>query len=136
MVATTGGADAPSEKEIERLADEFEASPEQIRAAIAAVGPRQADIEMHLRARAAPATATASTTRAAERRSAGVYAGCAPPAATLFDGPTPIRSNARASCSTARSPCGRPINCTPIGNPFSLPKPTGIAMHGSPASVA
>ena len=49
MVATTGGADAPSEKEIERLADEFEASPEQIRAAIAAVGPRQADIEMHLK---------------------------------------------------------------------------------------
>ena len=49
MVATTGGADAPSEKEIERLAEEFDASPEQIRAAIAAVGPRQADIEMHLK---------------------------------------------------------------------------------------
>jgi hypothetical protein len=49
MVATTGGAGAPSEQEIERLANEFDASPEQIREAIAAVGPRPADIEMHLK---------------------------------------------------------------------------------------
>ncbi len=49
MVATTGGAGAPSEQEIERLAIEFDASPEQIREAIAAVGPRPADIEMHLK---------------------------------------------------------------------------------------
>jgi hypothetical protein len=49
MVATTGGAGAPSEQEIERLANEFDASPEQIREAIAAVGPRPAEIEMHLK---------------------------------------------------------------------------------------
>jgi len=49
MVTTTGGAGAPSEQEIERLANEFDASPEQIREAIAAVGPRPADIEMHLK---------------------------------------------------------------------------------------
>ena len=49
MTATTGGATTPSEHEIERLAREFDASPEQIRAAIAAVGPRPADIEMHLK---------------------------------------------------------------------------------------
>ncbi len=49
MVATTGGAGAPSEQEIQRLADEFDASPAQIREAIAAVGPRPADIEMHLK---------------------------------------------------------------------------------------
>ena len=63
-------------------------------------------------------------------------AGRAPPGAMLRDGPTPRRSKARASCSTARSPCGRPISCTPIASPLSLPKPTGIAMHGNPASVA
>jgi hypothetical protein len=49
MVATTEGAGAPSEQEIERLADELDASPAQIREAIAAVGPRPADIEMHLK---------------------------------------------------------------------------------------
>ena len=49
MVATTAGAGAPSEQEIERLAKEFDASPEQIREAIAAVGARPADIEMHLK---------------------------------------------------------------------------------------
>ena len=49
MGTTTGGAGAPSEGEIERLAEEFDASPEQIREAIAAVGPRPADIEMHLK---------------------------------------------------------------------------------------
>jgi len=49
MVATTGGTDAPSEQELERLAGEFDATPEQIREAIAAVGPRPADIEMHLK---------------------------------------------------------------------------------------
>jgi hypothetical protein len=48
MVATTG-AGAPSEDEIQRLAEEFDASPAQIREAITAVGPRPADIEMHLK---------------------------------------------------------------------------------------
>ena len=37
------------EEEIQRMADELDASPEQIREAIAAGGPRQADIEMHLK---------------------------------------------------------------------------------------
>ena len=32
-----------------KMADELDASPEQIREAIAAVGPRPADIEMHLK---------------------------------------------------------------------------------------
>ena len=49
MVATTGGSGAPGEDEIRRLAEEFDASPEQIREAIDAVGPRPADIEMHLK---------------------------------------------------------------------------------------
>ena len=48
MVATTG-AGAPSEDEIQRLAEEFDASPAQIREAITAVGPRPAVIEMHLK---------------------------------------------------------------------------------------
>jgi hypothetical protein len=39
----------PGDAEIERLADELDATPEQIREAIAAVGPRPADIEMHLK---------------------------------------------------------------------------------------
>ena len=54
MTATTG-AGAPSEDEIQRLADEFDASPEQIREAISAVGPRPGAIAMHL-------TGTRSTT--------------------------------------------------------------------------
>ena len=49
MVATTGGSAAPGDDEIRRLAAEFDASPEQIREAIDAVGPRPADIEMHLK---------------------------------------------------------------------------------------
>ena len=39
----------PSRDEIQRLADELDATPEQIDEAIAAVGPRPADIEMHLK---------------------------------------------------------------------------------------
>jgi hypothetical protein len=35
--------------EIRRLADELDATPEQIEEAMSAVGPRQADIEMHLK---------------------------------------------------------------------------------------
>ena len=35
MVATTGSAGTPSEDDIQRLADELDASPEQIREAIA-----------------------------------------------------------------------------------------------------
>jgi hypothetical protein len=49
MAATTGGSATPSEEEVRRLAQEFDASPEQIREAIDAVGPRPADIEMHLK---------------------------------------------------------------------------------------
>jgi hypothetical protein len=48
-MATTRGSAAPSDDEIRRLAEEFDASPEQIREAIDAVGPRPADIEMHLK---------------------------------------------------------------------------------------
>ena len=39
----------PSRDEIRRLADELDATPEQIEEALAAVGPRPADIEMHLK---------------------------------------------------------------------------------------
>ena len=49
MATTTGGSAAPSDDQLRRLAEEFDASPEQIREAIAAVGPRPADIEMHLK---------------------------------------------------------------------------------------
>jgi hypothetical protein len=49
MVATTGSSAGPGEDEIRRLAEEFDASPEQIREAIDAVGPRPGDIEMHLK---------------------------------------------------------------------------------------
>jgi hypothetical protein len=49
MAATTSGSNEPDEQEIQRLADELDATPEQIREAIGAVGPRQADIEMHLK---------------------------------------------------------------------------------------
>jgi hypothetical protein len=40
---------AASRDDIRRLADELDATPEQIEEAIAAVGPRPADIEMHLK---------------------------------------------------------------------------------------
>jgi hypothetical protein len=36
-------------EQIQQWADEFDATPEQIEEAIAAVGPQQADIEMHLK---------------------------------------------------------------------------------------
>lgn len=49
MVSTSGSPAEPNEQEIQRMADELDASAEQIREAIAAVGPRQADIEMHLK---------------------------------------------------------------------------------------
>ena len=39
----------PSRDEIRRLADELDATPEQIEEAIAAVGPRAADNELHLK---------------------------------------------------------------------------------------
>ena len=39
----------PSQDQIRQWADEFDATPEQIEEAIAAVGPQQADIEMHLK---------------------------------------------------------------------------------------
>lgn len=45
----TGPAGALDDKEVERLATEFDATAEQIREAVAAVGPRQADIELHLK---------------------------------------------------------------------------------------
>ena len=50
--------------EIRRLADELDATPEQIEEAMAAVGPRQADIEMHLKG-------TRSTTNGDRVRDAG-----------------------------------------------------------------
>ncbi len=39
----------PGPEQIRQWAREFDATPEQIEAAIAAVGPKQADIEMHLK---------------------------------------------------------------------------------------
>ena len=39
----------PTPEQIQQWADEFDATPEQIEEAIAAVGTRQADIEMHLK---------------------------------------------------------------------------------------
>ena len=39
----------PSDDDIRRWADEFDATPDQIREAIRAVGPRPADIELHLK---------------------------------------------------------------------------------------
>jgi hypothetical protein len=39
----------PSDDDIRRWADEFDATTDQIREAIKAVGPRPADIEMHLK---------------------------------------------------------------------------------------
>jgi hypothetical protein len=50
-MSTTTGHDgsALSEEEVRRLADELDATPEQIHEAIAAVGPRPADIELHLK---------------------------------------------------------------------------------------
>ena len=46
---STSSNERPSGDEIRRLADELEATPEQIEEAIAAVGARPADIEMHLK---------------------------------------------------------------------------------------
>ena len=39
----------PGDDDIRRWADEFDATTDQIREAINAVGPRPADIEMHLK---------------------------------------------------------------------------------------
>ena len=39
----------PTPEQIRQWAEEFDATPEQIEEAIAAVGTRQADIEMHLK---------------------------------------------------------------------------------------
>jgi uncharacterized protein DUF3606 len=43
------GAQRPDGQTIRQLADELDATPEQIEEAIAAVGTRPADIEMHLK---------------------------------------------------------------------------------------
>ena len=59
--AKSAGADRD---EIRRLADELDATPEQIEEAIAAVGPRPADIELHLKG-------SRSTTNADRVRDAG-----------------------------------------------------------------
>lgn len=53
-----------SPEQIRRWADEFDATPEQIAEAIAAVGASQADIEMHLKG-------TRSTTNSDRVRDAG-----------------------------------------------------------------
>ena len=57
-------AQQPDRDEIRRLADELDATPEQIEEAIAAVGRRPADIEMHLKG-------TRSTTNSDRVRDAG-----------------------------------------------------------------
>jgi hypothetical protein len=54
----------PDRDTLRRLADELEATPEQIEEAIAAVGPRPEDIEMHLKG-------TRSTTNSDRVRDAG-----------------------------------------------------------------
>ena len=56
--------DALDARAIERLAAELDATPEQIQEAIDAVGPRPADIEMHLKG-------TRSTTNSDRVRDAG-----------------------------------------------------------------
>jgi hypothetical protein len=48
-MTTTTQAGPPDDAEIERMAEELDATPEQIREAIAAVGASQGDIEMHLK---------------------------------------------------------------------------------------
>jgi hypothetical protein len=60
----TGTAGRPSPEQIRQWADEFDATPEQIEEAIAAVGPKQADIEMHLKG-------SRSTTNSDRMREAG-----------------------------------------------------------------
>lgn len=49
MTSPTGGAAAPSAEEKRRWAEELDATSEQIEEAIAAVGPRKADVELHLK---------------------------------------------------------------------------------------
>ena len=49
MAPETTPSTTPSDEQKRRWAEEFDATPEQIEEAIAAVGPRQADIELHLK---------------------------------------------------------------------------------------
>ena len=49
MASETTPSNPPSAEQKRRWAEEFDATPEQIEEAIAAVGPRQADIELHLK---------------------------------------------------------------------------------------
>lgn len=49
MADQIASSTSPSADEKRRWADEFDATPEQIEEAIAAVGPRKADIELHLK---------------------------------------------------------------------------------------
>ena len=49
MADTTPPDIARSDADIEQLARELDVTVQQVRDAIAAVGPRQADIEMHLK---------------------------------------------------------------------------------------
>jgi len=49
MANDTTPSTAPSADEKRRWAEEFDATPEQIEEAIAAVGPGKADIELHLK---------------------------------------------------------------------------------------
>ena len=49
MAPETTPSPTPTAEQKRRWAEEFDATPEQIEEAIAAVGPRQADIELHLK---------------------------------------------------------------------------------------
>jgi hypothetical protein len=49
MASETTPSPSPTAEQKRRWAEEFDATPEQIEEAIAAVGPRQADIELHLK---------------------------------------------------------------------------------------
>ena len=49
MAKDTMPSDPPSAEQKRRWAEEFDATLDQIEEAIAAVGPRQADIELHLK---------------------------------------------------------------------------------------
>jgi hypothetical protein len=49
MATDTPPSTPPSADQKRRWAEEFDVTPEQIEEAIAAVGPRQADIELHLK---------------------------------------------------------------------------------------
>jgi len=49
MASETTPSPSPTAEQKRRWAEEFDATPEQIEEAIAAVGPNKADVELHLK---------------------------------------------------------------------------------------